>query len=47
MFRGREMHRMEDGITILKEVIDEGDDEQKEQAENLLRSINAKGPEKE
>ncbi len=42
-----EIDKIEAAQDILKEVIDEGDDEQKEQAENLLRSINAKGPEKE
>ena len=42
-----EIDKIEAAQDILKEVIDEGDDEQREQAEDLLKSINAKDPGKE
>ena len=42
-----EIDKFEAAQEILKEVIDEGDDEQREQAEDLLKSINAKDSGKE
>ena len=42
-----EIDKIEAAQDILKEVIDEGDDEQREQAEDLLKSINAKDSGKE